>query len=139
MITEYVYQEQKSGEKDGFTLPFSPPFTNIFNVKYQGKNLHFLTNPYFTVDYKIVARQERIVPPEEITPGYSVINVGLGCEVEFSNQSILISFQVQNLLNDKFFNHTSFYRLINVPEPGRNFILNISIPFIQLKPNRNEN
>ncbi|MCB0805529.1 MAG: TonB-dependent receptor, partial [Bacteroidales bacterium] len=67
--------------------------------------------------------------PEEPTDGYQVVNIGFGGDLKISKQQISISLQVQNLLNTKYFNHTSYYRLINVPEPGRNFILNISIPF----------
>ncbi|MBN2820490.1 MAG: TonB-dependent receptor, partial [Bacteroidales bacterium] len=66
---------------------------------------------------------------EESTDGYQLINLGFGGEIKLGNQKLDISFQVQNLLNEKYFNHTSYYRLINVPESGRNFILNISIPF----------
>jgi iron complex outermembrane receptor protein len=129
VIGEYVYSEQLSGEKEGFTLPFSPPASAIFNVKYQRQRLSFIENAYISFDYRITAAQNRIVPPEETTDGYQVINIGFGGGINLKKQTINISFQVQNLLNTKYFNHTSYYRLINVPEPGRNFIINISIPF----------
>jgi iron complex outermembrane receptor protein len=126
---EYVYSEQQTGEKKGFTLPFSPPASAILNVKYQKPKVKFIENAYLSVDYKLTAPQNNIVPPEEKTDGYQLINVGLGGDVKLKNQKIAISLQVQNLLNNKYFNHTSYYRLINVPEPGRNFIINIAIPF----------
>ncbi len=129
LIGEYVYSEQLSGEKKGFTLPFSPPASAIFNVKYQRRKLEFIENAYFSFDYRVTASQNDIVPPEEPTNGYQVINLGLGGNIPMRKQNINISMQVQNLLNTKYFNHTSFYRLINVPEPGRNFIVNVSIPF----------
>jgi iron complex outermembrane receptor protein len=123
-----VYSEQLSGEKKGFTLPFSPPASAIFNVKYQKRELRFIENTYASFDYRITAPQNDIVPPEETTDGYQVINLGFGGEIQLKNQKVNISMQVQNLLNTKYFNHTSYYRLINVPEPGRNFIMNVSIP-----------
>ena len=126
---EYVYSEQLSGEKKRFTLPFSPPASVILNAKYQKQRIQFVENAYLFVDYKLAAPQNNIVPPEETTEGYQVINMGLGGDVKLRNQKLTISLQVQNLLNTKYFNHTSYYRLINVPEPGRNFIVNISIPF----------
>ena len=128
IIGEYVYSEQLSGEKKGFTLPFSPPASAIFNVKYQKRELRFIENAYASFDYRITAPQNDIVPPEETTDGYQVINLGFGGEIQLKNQKVNISMQVQNLLNTKYFNHTSYYRLINVPEPGRNFIMNVSIP-----------
>ena len=82
------------------------------------------------MDYKLTAAQNNIVPPEVATDGYQVINFSLGGDLLIQNQKIGIAMQVQNLLNTKYFNHTSYYRLINVPEAGRNFIINISIPFM---------
>jgi iron complex outermembrane receptor protein len=129
IIGEYVYSEQLSGEKKGFTLPFSPPPSGIFNIKYKKQKIKFVENTYLSIDYRITAPQNNIVPPEETTNGYQIVNLGLGGEIVFKNQRINTSMQVQNLFNTKYFNHTSYYRLINVPEPGRNFIVNISIPF----------
>ena len=84
---------------------------------------------YLSIDYRITTSQTNIVPPEEITDGYQVINLSMGGSIRIKKQSLSISAQVQNLLNTKYFSHTSYYRLINVPEPGRNFVLNVSIPF----------
>ncbi len=129
VIFNYIYAEQLSGGKKGFSLPFSPPASMLFNLKYLPENLVFLKNPYASLDVKLVAAQNNIVPPEEKTPGYQVLNLALGTEVQWNSRAVLFSVQVQNLLNRKYFNHTSYYRLINVPEPGRNLILGIFIPF----------
>jgi len=131
---EYVYSRQLSGPKKGFTLPFSPPASAILTVKYQRPKFSFLENIYASVDYQLTAPQNDIVPPEETTPGYQVINIGFGGDIRLMHQMMNISFQVQNLLNNKYFNHTSYYRLINVPEPGFNFIVNISVPFSFTRP-----
>ena len=129
IIGEYVYSEQLSGEKKGFTLPFSPPPSGIFNIRYHRDKIKFVEQAYISFDYRITAAQNNIVPPEKTTDGYQVINLGLGGDIAVKKQKITISLQIKNLLNTKYFNHTSYYRLINVPEPGRNFIANISIPF----------
>jgi iron complex outermembrane receptor protein len=129
IVGEYVYSKQLSGEKKGFTLPFSPPASGIFNIKYQRAKIMFVKNAYLSLDYRMTAAQYNIVPPEEVTKGYQVINIGLGGDISIYKQKIKLSMQIQNLLNTKYFNHTSYYRLINVPEAGRNFIANISIPF----------
>lgn len=129
VIGEYVYSEQLSGEKKGFTLPFSPPASFLFNVKYSPRITGGVKNSYLSADYKLTAKQNRIVPPEEKTDGHQVVNLSLGGDLNFGKQSITVAFQVQNMFNRKYFNHTSYYRLINVPEAGRNFVLNINIPF----------
>jgi len=129
LIGEYVFAEQLSGAKKGFTLPFSPPATAVFNLKYQPESSSALRNTYASLDYKIISKQTHIVPPEESTAGFQLINLNLGGTLNIGQQALTITLQVQNLLNTKYFNHTSYYRLINVPEAGRNFIVNISIPF----------
>ena len=129
LIGEYVYARQLSGAKEGFTLPFAPPASALLNVKYKKQRIAFLKDAYLSLDYRFTAAQKNIVPPEVPTEGYQLVNLGLGGDVRLGNQEMGIAIQVQNLFNTKYFNHTSFYRLINVPEAGRNFILNISIPF----------
>ena len=138
LMGEYVYSEQLSGEKKGFTLPFSPPASGIFNIRYQSHKLKFADYAYASVDYRITAPQNNIVPPEKTTEGYQVINLGMGCDLQLKGQKLSLSIQVQNLLNTKYFNHTSYYRLINVPEPGRSFILNITLPFSGELSKKNE-
>lgn len=133
---EYLVSRQLSGAKKGFSLPFSPPATVIFNVRYEAGGILFMKNPYLAMDIVMTSRQENIVPPEEPTDGYTVFNIAAGFESATGDNSIfsvgrgpVVSMQVTNLLNRKYFNHTSYYRLINLPEPGRSFILNITIPF----------
>lgn len=128
-VGEYVYAEQLSGEKKGFTLPFAPPASAIFNIRYQKPQTGFISNSYISFDYRLTAAQNSIVPPEEPTSGFQVFNLGIGGETQLNEKEIEVSVQVQNILNTRYFNHTSYYRLINVPEAGRNFILNISFPF----------
>lgn len=129
VVGEWVSSQQLTGEKKGFTLPFSPPASAIFNVKYQMPKLRLLENGYASLDVRITAPQTAVVPPEETTKGYQTVNLSVGGDLKFGTQKIDLSLQVQNLFNMKYFNHTSYYRLINVPEPGRNVIVNISIPF----------
>ncbi len=129
IIAEYVYSEQLSGAKKGFTLPFSPPLSAIFNVKYRRAELACFEQFYFTLDLRMTAAQTLVVPPEEPTAAYQVVDVGLGGNLNWMKQKISFMLQLQNLFDKKYFNHTSYYRLINVPEPGRNLVLSISLPF----------
>ncbi|MFW5831718.1 MAG: TonB-dependent receptor [Prolixibacteraceae bacterium] len=129
VIFNYIYSEQLSGDKKGFSLPFSPPASALFNLKYLPGIVAFLKNPYASLDVRLVAAQKNIVPPEEKTPGYNLLNLALGTDVEWNNRPVSFSLQVQNLLNRKYFNHTSYYRLINVPEPRRNLVLGVYITF----------
>lgn len=129
VVSEYVYSEQLSGEKKGYALPFSPPASALINVRYNWEKAASLRNAFVSLDCKLAAKQTRIVPPEETTDGYNVFGLGAGCDIHIGSRKIILAMQMQNLFNVKYFNHTSFYRLINVPEAGRNFIVNISFPF----------
>jgi len=129
LMAEYVYSLQLSGAKKGFTLPFSPPASGIINLKYHSLQLKYLKNAYVSLDYRLTAAQNNIVPPEEPTDGYQVFNLAMGGDLDLWKQPMKLSLQVKNVFDTKYFNHTSYYRLINVPEPGRNIIINLSIPF----------
>jgi len=129
LILNYIWSEQLSGSKKGFTLPFSPPASALFHLKFAPGEMQLKQFPYLAADVKMVAPQNRIVPPEEKTPGFAVVNLSAGTEINIRRQAVNLTFQVQNLFNKTYFNHTSYYRLIHVPEPGRNVILGINIPF----------
>jgi iron complex outermembrane receptor protein len=129
VLGEYLYAEQLSGDKKGYTLPFSPPQSVLFNLTYTLPQIGKLQDSYFSVDYRITSKQDNIVPPEKKTQGYQVLNVQAGTKLHLYKQPIMISLQAQNLLDTKYLNHTSFYRLIELPEAGRNIILSLKIPF----------
>ncbi len=125
---EYIYSIQLSGEKKGYTLPFSPPFSCIINLKYTPKIQAFINNPEFSIDYRIVGSQNNIVPPEKKTMGYQLVNLAFGGSCYLGKQQLNFNIKVQNLLNTKYYDHTSFYRLIEVPGPGRNVTFSIQLP-----------
>lgn len=128
-LGEILQAKQLSGDKKGFTLPFSPPASALFNLTYSPKLNTKLSNTYFSVDYRITSRQENIVPPEKKTPGYQLVNIQVGTKISIFENPIQVSIQAQNLFDTKYLNHTSFYRLIELPEAGRNLIFSVKIPF----------
>lgn len=129
VLAEYLYSEQLSGTKKGYTLPFSPPASLLLNLSWNPE-LRGLANSYFSVDLRMTAAQNSIVPPEKKTPGYKTVNVQAGTRFKVQRQELQLSLQAQNLFNAKYLNHTSFYRLIELPEAGRNLILSLKIPFM---------
>lgn len=128
-LGEYLHASQLSGEKKGYTLPFSPPASALFNLTWSPELSPQFQKTYFSIDYRITAKQNNIVPPEKKTPGYGLINLQVGTELRLHKQPLQISLQAQNLMNTRYLNHTSFYRLIGLPEAGRNLIISLKIPF----------
>ncbi|MAU15077.1 MAG: TonB-dependent receptor [Muricauda sp.] len=128
---EYVYSRQTSGPKKDFTLPFNPPLSTLLSANYQFKDMFFFKAPQLTVDYRITAAQNEIVPPEEKTEGYQVLNLSAmaGIPLFKSEKPAQLRIKLNNVFNTEYYDHTSFYRLIDVPEPGRNLSISMTIPF----------
>lgn len=132
VLAEYLYSRQLSGAKKGYTLPFSPPASLLLNLSWTPE-LRGLEGSYLSLDYRMTAAQNKIVPPEKKSPGYQTLNVQAGTKLRLYGQEVQLSLQAQNLLNARYLNHTSFYRLIELPEAGRNLVLSLKLPF-KIKP-----
>lgn len=125
--SEYVYSRQLTGDKEGYTLPFSPPWTTDFSVEYKYPSLFSFEEFTLRGEYRLVAAQNEIVPPEKKTPGYGLTSVQAGVSRRWGKTQVSWYFQVRNLFNVRYLDHTSFYRLIEAPGPGQNFILSMNI------------
>ena len=70
----------------------------------------------------------RVDRNERTTPGYQLVDASLGWKWEGrQGRSLELTVQGQNLLNESYLNHLSRYRLINVPEQGRNLVLTLLV------------
>lgn len=127
--SEYVYSRQMTGDKEGFTLPFSPPWTTDFSLEYNHPSFRSFENLMLRGEYRLVADQNEIVPPEKKTPGYGLTSVLAGASRRFGEAEVNLHLKIRNLFNVRYLDHTSFYRLIEAPGPGRNFIVSVSVSF----------
>lgn len=127
-LGEYLYAEQLSGDKKGYTLPFSPPPSLLINATWSPRFGGILRNPYLSVDYRLAGKQDRIVPPERETEGYGVMAVRMGTSIDLRKRTVQLNLQALNLLNARYMNHTSFYRLIGLHEASRNIVLSLTVP-----------
>lgn len=128
---EYIYNRQLTNETSGnYPLPFSTPMNGFAEISYvpfraplQKVNWRFFMNSRFALE------QERIARNESITPGYIIFGGGMTVDVNTTALPLRVMFQVNNLMNRSYYNHVSFYRKLEIPEPGRNFQLMVKIPF----------
>mgnify|MGYP002523508248 FL=1 len=121
---EYLYSRQLSGDKKGYSLPFSPPPTANIGLRYTPSlPISWLNDSYIELSCKMACSQRRIVPPERATDAYQTFGVALAKTFQFNTQSLTLNFKITNLLNSKYYNHMSYYRLSDIPEPGRNISL----------------
>lgn len=129
LLGEYVRSKQLSGSKKGYTLPFSPAPSLLFDVSWLPKDKTHFKDSYVSLDCKWTMGQSNIVPPENASDGYQIFNLRAGTQVQLHRSKIQLRLQVQNLFNRKYMDHTSFYRLIALPEQGRNITISIGVPF----------
>ena len=123
---EYLYAEQLSGDKKGYTLPFSTPWSVDAGVKY---SFQWHGDTFVGLNTRIVGAQHEIVPPEKPTDGHWTLNLSAGKQIALQGCTIDIALHADNLLNRRYYDHTSYYRLIDVPEPGRNVSLMVGLEF----------
>lgn len=124
LVGEYLYGKQINGqETQNYPLPFSPP-NNIFSeLSYE-----FLNDNTFFMTMKNTFQQNRIAQNEEVTDGYTIIGGGIKSTINIKTTKIEVVLQASNILNTKYYNHTNFYRTLEIPEMGRNIQLLLKIP-----------
>ncbi|NJN27998.1 MAG: TonB-dependent receptor [Cyclobacteriaceae bacterium] len=125
--TEYVWNKNLD---TSLPLPFTPPFSIYGEVEY-GKNVKDSWVRYFAVgvNYHFFAAQNRVDRNERPTEGYSLVSISGGFDFKMRNQTAQFRLSVNNLLDKAYMNHLSRYRLLNLPEQGRNIIIALSMPF----------
>lgn len=123
---EYLYARQKSGDKKGYTLPFSTPWSADMTVKY---TCQWKGRCHIGLNAHVVGAQNEIVPPEKPTDGYWTLNVSASKNMSLRDKELTMTIRAENLLDRRYYNHTSYYRLIDVPEPGRNISVMMELEF----------
>lgn len=126
---EYLYARQLSGEKKGYGLPFSTPWSARAELRYLLPAQNPAKSGFVALEWQVVGTQDIIVPPEEKTKGHQLLNASIGKKFKLGENLLEITLRGENLLGKRYYDHTSYYRLMGVPEPGRNFSAMVSWNF----------
>lgn len=129
IATEYIYNKQLNNQ---FPLPFTPALNIFGRLNYDFNNISIFnknSNTSLYIDTKYYAAQNRVALNETKTPASLVFGTGLNNTIEFDKNKINLTISIQNLFNTKYFNHNSYYRTLNIPEPSRNIQLLIQYQF----------
>lgn len=126
---EYLYARQLSGEKKGYGLPFSTPWSARAELRYLLPAQNTAKSGFVALEWQVVGTQDIIVPPEEKTKGHQLLNASIGKKFKLGENQLEITIRGENLLGKRYYDHTSYYRLMGVPEPGRNFSAMVSWNF----------
>lgn len=121
---EYVYTYNCD---EHIPLSFSPPLGMRNTLTWQKKRVMLYA------EWQMIASQNRVDRNEDRTPGANLFHLGGSLNIPMGRMGdIEVTLSAQNIFNRRYYNHLSFYRKVEIPEPGRNFQLLIKIPFKKL-------
>jgi iron complex outermembrane receptor protein len=125
---EYVYAVDMESR---FPIAFTPPLSLTGEASVRWSKLLLFVNNRAAVTCRYAAYQRRVARNELATPGYCLFDasITLGAPVRSGGRCIVqLVLQVQNIFDTKYYKHLSFYRRLDLPEIGRNFLLSVQIP-----------
>jgi iron complex outermembrane receptor protein len=114
----------------GYAMPFTPPASGRVEAEYEiGTKLKKLPKFSLGTNVEWATAQNRVARNEPATPGFYLLNFNSLLDLRFGKQKVKLALAIQNILNTKYFVHLNRYRLLNLPEAGRNFMVTIILPF----------
>jgi iron complex outermembrane receptor protein len=125
--TTYAYLVGK--QDDGSNLPFIPQNKLRLELKFQKQNIAFLKKPFVKFGGLYAAKQNKPAMFETESTSYFLLNAGIGANLKWTNQLLVISIQINNLLNETYIDHLSTLKGMRYYNIGRNISINVKIPF----------
>lgn len=119
---DYVYAKDMDSK---YPIPFTPPLNITNEVSVKLDKILPDPNTLITLTHRYSAAQNRVSRNELSTPSYQVFDASLSSSFLWQKQQVRMIFQIQNIMDKKYYNHLSFYRYLDLPEIGRNFKLTI--------------
>lgn len=109
----------------GMALPWTPPLKGELAVNWEPFNdrkSHPSDDPslYLRTTFTAVAAQNLVDRNELSTNSYELLSISLGGTIRPLGR-LQWSIYANNLFNRTYIDHLSRYKLLNLPEPGRNF------------------
>ena len=113
--------EMVIGELDeGGYLPLIPAnkWSNTLRGEFKGWNR--FNELYVSVSLDSFFEQDRVSEFETATPGYNLLNLGLGGSMTFEKWSLGLRMSLNNALDETYISHLSRLKFDGIPNPGRN-------------------
>ncbi len=123
---------QSYNPKTKLALPFTPQPSIKTDLNFSPIKKSWIKGSYIEISHQYhfaAVGSSRIDRSEQSTPAYQLWDIALGSDIPLGKQKIELKGQIQNLFNTKYLSHLSRYRIINIPEQGRNFVLTVKISF----------
>jgi iron complex outermembrane receptor protein len=125
---ESSYQTVFGELQTGDPLPLIPAneLTNTLRVEFNNAQGWWLRSNAF-VSLSNTFRQGKVSTFETFTPGYSLLNAGLGGDIIFLKKSMNITFSANNLLDKKYIAHLSRLKSEGILNMGRSVVMGLNI------------
>ncbi len=121
----YIYAQKNSG---GY-LPLIPANKLHFEVMLRKNKWKVWRTSFFKISCDYVFAQNHVADFETATPGYFLINAGIGTDLKVKRQIFSFSLMATNLLDTQYMDHLSTLKDVGIYNMGRNISLYIRIPF----------
>ena len=113
-----------------YPLPFIPPGMMHIELEYELKTRSkIIQDTYFRLVPQGVLPQMLNARNENKTPGYILLNAGMGTSFYWKIFRLDLKTEVQNILNQRYMVHVNRYRILNLPEPGIQFLITATLSF----------
>jgi iron complex outermembrane receptor protein len=125
---ESSYQTVLGELLNGEPLPLIPAnrLTNTLRVEFVNNQGWWLSSNAF-VSLNTTFKQGKVSVFETVTPGYSLLNAGLGGDIKFLKKSMNITLSGNNLLNKKYIAHLSRLKSDDILNMGRSVVVGVNI------------
>ena len=113
----------------GTSSPFTPPISSSLNLQHKLFDWKIKLVVQLEVQGNWAAAQNRVDRNEKKTPGYETMDTRLMLEWKWRKLILESNIGASNLFNSTYYNHTSNYRRLNLPEMGRNVFFQFRMSF----------
>ncbi len=119
---ETVIGKQNSGNY----LPLIPAnkWNNTIRTEFKLKD--WLSNGFSSINVATTFNQDNVSDFETTSSGYTLVNLGVGGQISFSNITFNLTANLNNAFNKSYISHLSRLKVDNIDNIGRNFIVGIS-------------
>lgn len=114
--------------KKGGNLTQIPQDRLVLEAKFVKEKFGFLINPYVTFNASFSQSQDNLGQLETITPSYNLFNAQLGSELKVGKQNLRLYLSANNIFDEKYIDHLSAFKTLNLNNVGRNFVFGLNIP-----------
>lgn len=106
-------------------LPLIPAnnWNNTFRTEFDIND--WLQNGFSSITIASTFNQNNVSSFETTTLGYTLVNIGIGGQVQISNTKFELTVNLNNAFNKDYTSHLSRLKIENIPNMGRNFVFGI--------------